>query len=59
MAISQTDKWFSYCYWLDDSVAPDFARTLDIHRKPGYDPAELLVDAAIRRPFLKVGLRLV
>ncbi len=59
VAISQADKWFSYYYWLDDSAAPDFARTVDIHRKPGYDPAELFVDPGIRLPFLKVGIRLL
>ena len=44
---------------MDDSVAPDFARTVDIHRKPGYDPAELFVDPGIRIPALRVGLRLM
>ena len=46
------DRWFSYYYWLDDERAPDFARTVDIHRKPGYDPVELFVDPAIRLPML-------
>ncbi len=55
VAISKPDKWFSYYYWLDDAVAPDFARTVDIHRKPGYDPAELFVDPKIKIPPLKVG----
>ena len=59
IAISQANKWFSYYYWLDDSVAPDFARTVDIHRKPGYDPAELFVDPEIRIPALKVSLALL
>ena len=59
VAVSHADRWFSYYYWLDDKVAPDFARTVDIHRKPGYDPAELFVDPGIRLPFLKVGLRLL
>ena len=36
--------WFAYPYWLDDRLAPDFARTVDIHRKPGYDPCELFFD---------------
>jgi predicted AlkP superfamily pyrophosphatase or phosphodiesterase len=51
-------SWFSYYYWLDDARAPDFARTVDIHRKPGYDPAELFVDPAIRFPRLAVASRL-
>jgi predicted AlkP superfamily pyrophosphatase or phosphodiesterase len=55
VAISRPDRWFTYYYWLDDEAAPDFARTVDIHRKPGYDPAELFVDPAIAVPPLKVG----
>jgi predicted AlkP superfamily pyrophosphatase or phosphodiesterase len=59
VAISKPDRWFSYYYWLDDDRAPDFARTVDIHRKPGYDPVELFVDPAIRLPALAVGWRLL
>jgi hypothetical protein len=44
IAISDVDKWFSYYWWYDDEKAPDFTRTVDIHRKPGYDPAELFFD---------------
>jgi predicted AlkP superfamily pyrophosphatase or phosphodiesterase len=58
VAISKADRWFSYYYWLDDARAPDFARTVDIHRKPGYDPVELFVDPAIRVPPLAIGWRL-
>jgi predicted AlkP superfamily pyrophosphatase or phosphodiesterase len=58
VAISKADRWFSYYYWLDDRVAPDFARTVDIHRKPGYDPLELFVDPEIRFPLLATGWRL-
>jgi predicted AlkP superfamily pyrophosphatase or phosphodiesterase len=58
VAIAKADRWFSYYYWLDDGRAPDFARTVDIHRKPGYDPVELFVDPAIRSPKLAVGWRL-
>src|SRR5262245_61103666 len=43
IAIAPEDAWFTYYYWLDDERAPDFARTVDIHRKPGYDPAELFL----------------
>ena len=50
--------WFTYYYWLDDARAPDFARTVDIHRKPGYDPAELFLDPAIPMPKLKIGYTL-
>ncbi len=55
VAISEADRWFTYYYWLDDAVAPDFARTVDIHRKPGYDPAELFVDPQLTLPALKVA----
>lgn len=50
IALSAPDRWFTYYYWTDDAVAPDFARTVDIHRKPGYDPAELFIDPALRWP---------
>ncbi|MBI3408360.1 MAG: alkaline phosphatase family protein [Planctomycetes bacterium] len=42
--LSKPKAWFAYPYWLDDRAAPDFARTVDIHRKPGYDPCELFFD---------------
>ena len=57
--VSAPGKWFSYDYWLDDARAPDFARTVDIHRKPGYDPLELFIDPKIRLPKLKIAWRLV
>jgi predicted AlkP superfamily pyrophosphatase or phosphodiesterase len=59
VAIAQHNAWFTYYYWLDDRRAPDFARTVDIHRKPGYDPAELLLDPAIKLPKLAIGWRLL
>ena len=58
VAISKADRWFSYYYWLDDALAPDFARTVDIHRKPGYDPVELFLDPQLRFPMLATGWRL-
>ncbi len=58
VAISTADRWFSYYYWLDDEKAPDYARTVDIHRKPGYDPVELFLDPEIRWPKLAIGRRL-
>jgi predicted AlkP superfamily pyrophosphatase or phosphodiesterase len=48
ICVAEPDAWFSYYYWLDDANAPDFARTVEIHRKPGYDPAELFLDPADR-----------
>ncbi|HSF03084.1 MAG TPA: alkaline phosphatase family protein [Solirubrobacterales bacterium] len=59
VALSEADRWFTYYHWLDDARAPDFARTVDIHRKPGYDPVELFLDPALRLPALKVGWTLL
>ncbi|ONI76714.1 alkaline phosphatase family protein [Kribbella sp. ALI-6-A] len=44
--VAEPEAWFTYYYWLDDERAPDFARGVEIHRKPGYDPAELFFDPA-------------
>lgn len=59
IAVAEPNAWFDYYYWLDDARAPDFARTVDIHRKPGYDPVELFVDPALRFPKLKIAARLL
>jgi predicted AlkP superfamily pyrophosphatase or phosphodiesterase len=59
VALSAPDRWFTYYYWLDDRLAPDFARTVDIHRKPGYDPVELFLDPAIGMPKLKIAWKLL
>ena len=59
VAVTRADRWFSYYFWLEDARAPDYARTVDIHRKPGYDPVELFIDPAIRWPMLAVGSRLL
>ena len=59
VAIAAENAWFTYYYWLDDRCAPDFARTVDIHRKPGYDPAELFLDPQITSPKLKIAWRLL
>ncbi len=55
VAVSEEDSWFTYYYWEDDAKAPDFARCIDIHRKPGYDPVELFLDPEIRFPLLKIA----
>ncbi len=55
IAIAAADRWFSYYFWLDDARAPDYARTVDIHRKPGYDPVELFLDPSLLVPQVKVG----
>ena len=59
VAIARPDAWFTYYYWLDDRRAPDFARTVDIHRKPGYDPVELFVDPRLKLPQAKVASTLL
>jgi hypothetical protein len=50
VALSEPDAWFAYPFWLDDAQAPDYARTVDIHRKPGYDPCELFFDPGLWWP---------
>ncbi len=47
IVVASERAWFTYYYWLDDALAPDFARCVDIHRKPGYDPVELFLDPKI------------
>lgn len=59
IAMADSDAFFTYYYWLDDHKMPDFARTVDIHRKPGYDPAELFLDPAIPFPKLKIAFALL
>jgi len=58
VAIAHADSWFTWYYFLDEVRAPDFARTVDIHRKPGYDPVELFLDPALRFPKLRIASRL-
>jgi predicted AlkP superfamily pyrophosphatase or phosphodiesterase len=53
VAVAEPDAWFTYYYWMEDAKMPDFARTVDIHRKPGYDPAELFYDAKLASPRAK------
>jgi predicted AlkP superfamily pyrophosphatase or phosphodiesterase len=59
IAVALENAWFTYYYWLDDARAPDFARTVDIHRKPGYDPVELFLDPKIPAVKLKIAWRLL
>ncbi|MFG2840924.1 alkaline phosphatase family protein [Streptomyces zaomyceticus] len=58
VALASADSWFTYYYWLDDDRAPDFARGVEIHRKPGYDPAELFFDPADPMVMAKAALTL-
>lgn len=59
VALAKPDAWFTYYYWIDDERAPDYARTVDIHRKPGFDPVELFIDPELKLPQAKVGLTLL
>jgi hypothetical protein len=58
VAIARADSWFTYYHFLDDERAPDYARTVDIHRKPGYDPVELFIDPALKMAKLRIAARL-
>jgi hypothetical protein len=59
IAVADQRSWFTYYWWLDDAKAPDYARTVDIHRKPGYDPVELFLDPAMTHPKRELGVRLL
>ncbi len=59
IAVAEANAWFAYYYWLDDAVAPDFARCIDIHRKPGYDPVELFIDPELKFPLGKIAKFLI
>ncbi|MBL9176359.1 MAG: alkaline phosphatase family protein [Verrucomicrobiales bacterium] len=59
VAFAKESAWFTYYYWLDDDLAPDFARCVDIHRKPGYDPVELFLNPEIPAVRLRIAWRLL
>jgi len=59
VVVANKDSWFTYYYWLDDKKAPDFARMVDIHKKPGYDPAEMLINPKIKLPISKIVWKLL
>ncbi len=59
VAVAAPGAWFTYYYWLDDRLAPDYARTVDIHRKPGYDPVELFLNPRLCCPKLRIAWRLL
>lgn len=52
VVVAKPYSWFTYYYWLDDAKAPDYAKLVDIHRKPGYDPVEMFMDP--KNPFIKL-----
>lgn len=57
--LADADSWFTYYFWLDDAKAPDYARMVDIHKKPGYDPVEMLTDPKNHLIMAKVGAKLL
>jgi predicted AlkP superfamily pyrophosphatase or phosphodiesterase len=57
--LAEPDSWFAYPFWLDDAVAPDYARAVAIHAKPGFDPCELFFDPRLRFPKLHAARRLL
>ncbi|MDF2156729.1 nucleotide pyrophosphatase/phosphodiesterase family protein [Algoriphagus sp. CAU 1675] len=59
VVVADQDSWFTYYFWLDDAKAPDYARCVDIHRKPGYDPVELVMNPEIKFPLLTVGAKVL
>ncbi|MCC8409389.1 alkaline phosphatase family protein [Mucilaginibacter sp. UR6-1] len=63
VVMADKDSWFTYYFWLDDAVAPDYARVVDIHKKPGYDPVEMFMTSKARAGYKllrkKAGFRYV
>ncbi len=59
VVVANANSWFTYYFWLDDAKAPDFARMVDIHKKPGYDPVEMLTDPKDKLVMLKVIAKLL
>jgi hypothetical protein len=57
--VAKRNRWFCHDWWLDDALAPDYQRTVDIHRKPGYDPRELFLDPSLTFPKLTVARKLL
>lgn len=63
VVVAKPDSWFTYYFWLDDAKAPDYARCVDIHKKPGYDPVEMFMSSKPRAAYKllrkKAGFRYV
>jgi len=59
VVVADKDSWFTYYYWMDDRKAPDFARMVDIHKKPGYDPVEMHADPKDKWVMAKVMGKLI
>ena len=63
VVMADAKSWFTYYFWLDDALAPDYARVVDIHKKPGYDPVEMFMTSKARAGYKllrkKAGFRYV
>lgn len=59
VVVAEPQAWFTYYYWLDDAKAPDFARIVDIYRKPGYDPVEMFTDPNIKFLVPEIALKVL
>lgn len=63
IVVAEPESWFTYYFWLDDAKAPDYARCVDIHKKPGYDPVEMFLSSKARAGYKllrkKAGFRYV
>lgn len=59
VAVADQKSWFTYYYWEDDKLAPDFARTVEIHKKPGYDPVEMFLDPKKKLIIPRIILKLL
>jgi len=63
VVVADERSWFTYYFWLDDAKAPDYARCVDIHKKPGYDPVEMFMSSKPRAAYKllrkKLALRYV
>lgn len=63
VVLADERSWFTYYFWFDDAKAPDYARVVDIHKKPGYDPVELFMTSKARAAYKllrkKAGFRYV
>jgi hypothetical protein len=57
--LAKPNAWFTYYYWQDDNRAPDFAASVDIHKKPGYDPCELFFNPKLPMPMLSMVGKLI
>ena len=59
VVVAERNRWFCHDWWDEDSKAPDYQRTVEIHKKPGYDPRELFIDPNIRFPKMKIAAKLL